>query len=178
MHAFPVAGMPGWFLYYNIYLMMQSAVLSASRSLILLMNLKIINNIWENVQNLCYFISPIVISLLSTNVIFSQGTFLSDKNGFIVPKHLIIVIFFRNVLEVFQLDCILFLFLFFFCLVLPSDKSEVILLKRLGRGKKSPTWIFIFLNILNRYFPCKYSGRRNPSDIKVFKISYISKWIS
>ena len=62
------------------------------------------------------------------NVIFSKDTILSDENGFIVFQNYHIVIsqiFFRNVLRVFQLNCILFFG--FFCFVLPSDKTDVIL---------------------------------------------------
>ena len=60
-----------------------------------------------------------MISVLSTDVIFSEDTILSDKMVLSFSKTFSYESrFFRNVLEVFQHDCVLF---FLFCLILPSE---------------------------------------------------------
>ena len=133
LHDFPVASMMGWFLYYTIHLMIECAVLSDSRSLM---------EYWWIVRLLTIFekmFKTVMISLLSTNVIFSEDTILSDKNGFIVFQNIFLwVTFFSKCFRSFST------WLYFVFLILSYFTFRVILLKRLDRRKRSSPWIFMF----------------------------------
>ena len=123
----------GMILCYTIHLMIECAVLSDSRSRM---------EYWWIVRLLTIFekmFKTVMISLLSTNVIFSEDTILSDKNGFIVFQNIFLwVTFFSKCFRSFST------WLYFVFLILYYFTFRVILLKRLDRRKRSSPWIFMF----------------------------------